>query len=188
MMKQALIVIDVQDSFKQRPYWDETEVPAFLGNVQRLISDSVAQDIPVVQIFHTSKQNDPKDAFARSSGHVATLDGLNIAPAATFYKTVHSSLFALDDNGGSLHDWLGKNGIEGIIVCGIRTEQCCETTARHASDAGFAVRFVTDATLTFPMQSPSGKTYSSADIRDRTELVLNGRFARIVNAASAFAA
>lgn len=187
-MKQALIVIDVQNSFKQRPYWDDTEVPAFQENVQRLVADSVAQDIPVVQIFHIAKQDDPKDPFARSSGHVSTLGGLNIDPAATFYKTVHSSLFALDDNGGSLHDWLRNQGIEGIVVCGIRTEQCCETTARHASDSGFAVRFATDATLTFPMQSPAGKTYSAADIRDRTELVLNGRFAKIVHAANAFAA
>lgn len=47
--------------------------------------------------------------------------------------------------------------------------------------------FPTDATLTFAMQSPSGKHYTPAEIRDATELVLQGRFARIARAADVFA-
>ena len=123
-----------------------------------------------------------------ASGLVRTLKELRVAPAAVFHKTVHSSLYAKDAGGASLQDWLREHGIEGVIVCGIRTEQCCETTSRHASDAGFKVVFPTDATLTFAMQSPSGKHYTPAEIRDRTELVLQGRFARIARAADALTA
>jgi len=36
-MKQALIVIDVQESFRQRPFWDESEYPAFISQIQPLI-------------------------------------------------------------------------------------------------------------------------------------------------------
>jgi hypothetical protein len=36
-----------------------------------------------------------------------------------------------------------------------------------------------DATLTFPMVSGSGRTYTAAEIRERTELVLEGRFAQV---------
>jgi hypothetical protein len=46
---------------------------------------------------------------------------------------------------------------------------------------------VTAATLTFAMTSPSGRRYSPQDIRDRTELVLAGRFADIVTPESALA-
>jgi hypothetical protein len=49
------------------------------------------------------------------------------------------------------------------------------------------VRYVTDATLTFPMQARSGREFSAAEIRERTELVLDGRFARIVTTADALA-
>lgn len=186
-MKQALIVIDVQESFRLRPFWDETEYPAFLGQIQSLIDAAVARDMPVLQVFHTSAANDPANPFSLASGHVRTLKELHLAPSAVFHKTVHSSLYAVDADGASLHDWLREHGIEGVIVCGIRTEQCCETTARHASDAGFKVVFPTDATLTFAMQSPSGKNYTPAEIRDRTELVLQGRFARVARAADALA-
>jgi len=84
--------------------------------------------------------------------------------------------------GTSLGGWLTGHGIRRLIVTGIRSEQCCETTARHASDSGFAVDYVTEATLTFPMTHPtSGRTYSAAEIKEKTELVLAGRFARILS-------
>ncbi|CAB3835654.1 cysteine hydrolase family protein [Achromobacter denitrificans] len=186
-MKQALIVIDVQDSFRQRPFWDETEYPAFVEQIQSLIDAAAARDMPVLQVFHTSVSNDPANPFSLASGHVRTLKELRIHPTAVFHKTVHSSLYAKDADGASLHDWLNGHGIEEVVICGIRTEQCCETTSRHASDAGFKVVFPTDATLTFAMQSPSGRHYTPAEIRDSTELVLQGRFARIARAADALA-
>ncbi|WP_445658141.1 cysteine hydrolase family protein [Achromobacter sp. NCFB-sbj8-Ac1-l] len=186
-MKQALIVIDVQDSFRQRPFWDESEYPAFVSQLQGLIDSAAARGIPVLQVFHISAANDPANPFSLASGHVRTLDEIRISPDAVFHKTVHSSLYGKAADGSTLHDWLAANGIEGVIVSGIRTEQCCETTTRHASDAGYKVVFPTDATLTFAMQSPSGQHYTSAEIRDRTELVLQGRFARIARAADAFA-
>jgi nicotinamidase-related amidase len=64
-------------------------------------------------------------------------------------------------------------------VSGIRTEQCCETTTRDGSDRGYTVDFVTAATLTFAMQHPNGKRFTAAEIAEKTELVLNGRFATI---------
>ena len=61
-----------------------------------------------------------------------------------------------------------------MIVAGIRTEQCCETTTRHASDEGWEVDYVGDATLTFDMTTPAGRTLTAAEIRERTETVLVG--------------
>jgi len=90
-----------------------------------------------------------------------------------------------NDRRSLLENWLRSHDIKEILVTGIRTEQCCETTTRHASDVGFNVQFVSDATLTFPMQSRAGRRFSTAEIRERTELVLDGRFARVVSTAEA---
>jgi len=89
-------------------------------------------------------------------------------------KHRHSALV----NSG-LDVWLTENGIGRLIVSGIRTEQCCETTTRHASDLGWSVDYVLDATLTFDMTQPDGRPLSAADIKARTATVLEGRFARI---------
>ena len=172
----ALLVIDVQESFRHTPYFEESELPAFLANQQALIDGAVSADIPVVQIFH----EDGDKAFSKDSGLVRALDGLRITPDVTFFKHRHSALA-----GTGLDIWLTEHGINRLIVSGIRTEQCCETTTRHASDLGYAVDYVTEATLTFPMIHASGTRFSAADIRTRTELVLAGRFARIATVSEA---
>jgi nicotinamidase-related amidase len=184
-MKQALIVIDVQESFRQRPYWQGHDVPAFLENVQSLIDLCQARGIPVVQVFHEELTSDASDPFSRTSGFVRAMPEMSLRPDAVFHKHVHSAMFAKTADGVTLESWLRDRGIEELLVTGIRTEQCCETTTRHASDLGFKVRYVADATLTFPMRSSSGREFSSAEIRERTELVLDGRFARVVTTADA---
>ena len=184
-MKQALIVIDIQESFRQRPYFRAEELPAFLANVQSLIDRAPERGIPVVQVFHHEPGDDPANPFTAASGFVRTMPGLALRPDAVFHKQVHSAMFAIDAQRGTLEQWLRASGINELLVTGIRTEQCCETTTRHASDLGFAVRYVTDATLTFPMRTRSGREVSAAEIRERTELVLDGRFARIVSSADA---
>jgi nicotinamidase-related amidase len=184
-MKQALLVIDVQESFRHRPYFRAEELPAFLANLQSLIDRSRERGIPIVQVFHREPGDDRSNPFAAASGLVRPMPELELRSDAVFHKGVHSAMFATDAAGGTLEQWLRARAIDELLVTGIRTEQCCETTTRHASDLGFAVRYVTDATLTFPMRTRSGREVSAAEIRERTELVLDGRFARIVSSAEA---
>ncbi|HEY6643904.1 isochorismatase family protein [Povalibacter sp.] len=181
-MKSALIVVDVQQSFLHRPYWTDRELPAFLQRLQGLVDRFAASGSPVLQVFHVEEQDGPAGVFSRHSGFVDTLPGLVITPDEVFYKSVHSAMFGSSVQGQSLDYWLRRRGIERLVVTGIRTEQCCETTTRHASDLGYSVTYALDATLTFPMVSESGRTFSADDIRERTGLVLAGRFAEVVKA------
>ncbi|HEY6892992.1 MAG TPA: isochorismatase family protein [Rhodanobacteraceae bacterium] len=126
----ALLVIDVQESFRQRPYWNGDEAPAFFDRLQALVDGAKARRIPIVQIFHVEDEG----AFSLASGNVRTMAPLSIAPDAVFHKHRHSALV-----GSGLPVWLTERGIRRLIISGIRTEQCCETTARHASDSGFEV-------------------------------------------------
>jgi hypothetical protein len=64
-------------------------------------------------------------------------------------------------------------------------EQCCETTARVAADLGYAVDFVIDGTMTFPIPNydEPGEELGVDAIRERTEYALRRRFARITTVA-----
>lgn len=168
----ALLVIDVQESFRHAPYFEDSGLPKFMAAQQALIDGAEVAGIPVVQIFHV----DGDWAFSAGGGLVRTFEGLSINPSVTFQKSRHSAFVAT-----GLDVWLTERGINHLIVSGIRTEQCCETTTRHASDLGYKVDYVTEATLTFPMTHASGEVFSPAEIAKRTELVLAGRFARIAN-------
>jgi nicotinamidase-related amidase len=186
-MKQALLVIDAQESFRSRPYFSDDELPGFLANTQSLIDRCQRQGIPVVQVFHCEAGDDAGNPFTVASGQVRALRELSLRPDAVFHKQVHSAMFARAADGTTLERWLRQQGIDALLVSGIRTEQCCETTTRHASDLGFGVRYVTDATLTFQMQTRAGRKVTPAEIRERTELVLDGRFAEIASTADALA-
>jgi nicotinamidase-related amidase len=180
-MKTCLLVIDAQESFRQRPYFTDHDLPAYLAAQNALTAGCVAKTVPVVRIFHVEGPQTASNAFAIESGHVLALAELHdYTPAATFYKNRHSALV-----GTGLGVWLRQNGIQKIIVSGIRTEQCCETTTRHASDEGYSVDYALDATLTWDMQQPDGQTLSAADIKMRTATVLEGRFATVCSAQTA---
>lgn len=174
-MTTALILIDVQESIRHRPYWNPAEVPVFLERSNALLRGALAAGIPVVRILHSDGPQTADNPWSPASGHVRPLDGLApFTAAAEFLKHRHSALV-----GTGLEVWLHQQGIGRLIVAGFRTEQCCETTARHASDAGWEVDFVTEATLTFAIRHTSGVDLSPADIKLRTEAVLHDRFASL---------
>jgi nicotinamidase-related amidase len=174
-MKTCLIVIDAQESFRHRPYSTERDMPAYLAAQNALIEGCVAHGVPVLRVFHTDGPDTAKNPFAMASGYIVPITGLvDFSPAATFYKRRHSALV-----GTGLEVWLTENGVGRIIVSGIRTEQCCETTTRHASDLGWAVDYVVDATHTYDMVQPGGQPLSAADIKARTATVLADRFATL---------
>ncbi len=174
-MQTALILIDVQQSFTHRPYWNGTDADAFLAHCNALVAGCQAQGVPVVRVLHVDGPDTAANPFAHASGLIRPLEGLlPFDAAATIEKHRHSALA-----GTGLSIWLRERGIGRLIVAGIRTEQCCETITRHASDEGFEVDFVTQATLTFDMQTPAGSLLTAAQIRERTETVLAGRFATL---------
>ena len=180
-MKTCLIVIDAQESFRHRPFFTERDLPAYLSAQNALIDGCVARGVPVVRVLHSDGPETPGNPFSQASGQVRALDGLvGFGAAATFTKSRHSALV-----GTGLDVWLTEQGIQRLIVSGIRTEQCCETTTRHASDLGWAVDYVTEATLTWEMVQPDGQPLSAADIKARTATVLAGRFATICSVAQA---
>jgi nicotinamidase-related amidase len=185
-MKRALIVVDIQESFRHRPDFREQDLPLFLSNVQSLIERCQSRHIPVLQVFH-EEPGSADNPFSAASGCVRAMRELTLRADAVFQKSVHSAMFARSADGTTLEDWLRQHGVGELLITGIRTEQCCETTTRHASDLGFSVRYVSDATLTFPMRTRDGREVSPAEIRERTEMVLEGRFAQVVTTAAALA-
>lgn len=171
-MSSALLVIDVQESFRAARYWRDDDLPAYLAAQNRLIDGARAAGVPVVRVYHVDPGTE--GPFSRAAGLIRPLHGSDPDADYTVEKDVHSAMV-----GTTLPAWLKERGITNLIISGIRTEQCCETTTRNASDLGWTVDYVTEATLTFPMVHANGRYYLPQEIKERTELVLAGRFATI---------
>lgn len=175
----ALIVIDAQESFRQRPNWHETDSGTYLGKQQALIDGARAQGWKMVRVLHA----EPEGIFSLASGYVRPISDLRLDAAdLEFTKWRHSAFV-----GSPLEVFLIENGIRRLVISGLRTEQCCETTARHGSDLGWQVDYVTEATHTFPLTDATGHTWTVDELKARTAAVLDGRFARVCTIAEALA-
>src|ERR1700740_2381233 len=122
-MKQALIVIAVQESFRRRPYFRDGGRPRVFRTVQSLITRSVSRGIALAQVFHEEPGVDTTNPFHPDSGFVRAMPELELLADAVFYKTVHSAMFARSRAGTTLEAWLRERGIGELLVTGIRTEQ-----------------------------------------------------------------
>jgi nicotinamidase-related amidase len=187
MTQRALIVIDVQESFRARPLWRLIDNPDIADGVNRLVDHARDRGDLVVWVLHQEPATG--GAFDPESGHVRYLDGLH-APAAgepQIRKTSHNAFTTTN-----LQQLLTERGVGELAICGIRTEQCCETTARVGSDLGYQVTFVVDATATNPIAHPDApadltpeqlaadpRTLPAAAVKERTVFALARRFATV---------
>jgi len=179
MSDTALLVIDAQESFRQRANWQEVDSPAYLRNQQALIDGARAKGWKIVRVLHV----EPEGIFSLASGFVTPISDLKLEkPDLEFHKQRHSAFV-----GSPLEVFLIESGIRRLVVSGIRSEQCCETTTRHGSDLGWQVDYVTEATHTMPLTDATGKTWTVDEIKARTAAVLDGRFARVCTIAEALA-
>ena len=189
-MSRALIVIDVQESFREQPLWAAISNPGIAEQVRRLAGQARSGGDLVIWVLHTEPGTGT--VFDPASGHVRLMAGLTPAAGEPLItKTSHNAFTTTN-----LQQLLTARGIRDLVICGIRTEQCCETTARVASDLGYEVTFVIDATATSPIahrNAPADRTVaelladprtlSTDDILARTEYALAGRFATIATVA-----
>jgi len=185
-MTGALIVVDVQESFRRRPMWRAVSNPGIVEKVNRLVEAARARGDLVVWVLHSEPGTN--GVFDPASGHVRLQDGLKALDGEPVVTKTSINAFTTTN----LQQLLTRHGVGELTVCGIQTEQCCETTTRVASDLGYRVTFAIDATATFPIphrNAPPGRdveeiladptTLSTKDILERTEYALAGRFATI---------
>ncbi|MEV4399773.1 isochorismatase family protein [Nonomuraea sp. NPDC049607] len=185
-MTSALVVIDVQNSFLHIPDWRYTSRPDIVPQVNRLVD--AARDAGDAVVWVLATRPGAGTVFDPALGYVQLMDGLEpLTGEPVITKTAHNAFTTTN-----LQQYLTRHGVRRLTVCGIRTEQCCETTARLASDLGFEVDFAIDATATTPVphrDAPDDvpfdelvrdpRTLGVDEILARTEYALSGRFATI---------
>jgi len=173
IQQSALLVIDVQESFKMLARWSRRSNPDFEKNVGQLIDLYHEAGLPVIYILHSDE--DP--GFEKTSPHYRLMDFITRRPNELLIEKITRNAFTSTNLG----EVLLERGVRRLLITGIQTEQCCETTTRIAADLGYAVDFVTEATLTFPIthRDDPTKELGTDAVIERTEYALRGRFASI---------
>lgn len=149
--KPALLVIDMQR------YFIDDEAPAYiqfsenlLPGIQALINIFEEARLPIFATkYASSKEEDPVVKWwgtrLESSSKWAELDPRLRLPknAVILEKHLYGTFSSTD-----LDKRLKKAGIDSVVICGVLTDLCCETTAREAFQLGYDVYFLADGTAT----------------------------------------
>jgi nicotinamidase-related amidase len=169
----ALIMIDVQKGFEREDRWGRRDNPDAEAHMESLQKTWLETKRPLVVVQHDSVE--PGSTLAPSDPGNALKDFVALDSAALHVrKTVNSAFYGTPN----LEAWLRENGIETIVVCGITTNHCCETTARMGGNLRFKVIFVADAMHTFDQTASNGLSLSAEDLTIATVVSLDaGGFA-----------
>jgi nicotinamidase-related amidase len=172
--RTALIVVDAQQGFDQAEWWGARNNPDCDANIEALVSEWRAHSRPVVFVQHDSA--DALSPLHPTNPGNALKSFLTGAPDLLIRKSVNSSFHGTPD----LDAWLRQNNISTIVICGITTNHCCETTARVGGNLGYTVYFAFDATHTFDRSDLAGGMVSAAELSRITAINLHNEFATVV--------
>ena len=179
----ALIVVDVQRGFDDSAFWGPRDNPDADRNIASLVDAFTAAGLPMVFVQHDSTNPDSPLHPSRSGNHLK--EYLDTAqPDLVVRKSVNSSFHGTPD----LNRWLQRKQVDGLVICGITTNHCCETTARVGGNLGYRVLFAADATHTFDRTGPDGRELTADQLAHATCTNLHDEFATVVTTRTVTAA
>jgi nicotinamidase-related amidase len=188
----ALLVIDVQ-----REYFDP-DGPAYvpagadaLPRIVELIAAFRSRSLPVVFVQHLHRADgsdigrmgdfgspDDPESFVEGTPRVALLEELGVGPHdIVVHKRRYNSFHGTD-----LESILRTLEVRSVVITGLMTSFCCETTARDAHGRDYEVIFVADANAGPDLQRIDGTPLPHDEVLQNTTAALAAGFAEIVTA------
>jgi nicotinamidase-related amidase len=159
----ALLIIDVQKGLSE-PTLGLRNNPDAETNIATLLAAWRSQQRPVVHIRHCSVEpNSP--LRPELPGNAYKDEVMPLAGEKEFTKTANSAFI-----GTGLEQYLRDAAISALVVVGLTTDHCVSASTRMASDLGFDVILVSDATAAFERTGYDGLHYSGEEIH-RVNLV-----------------
>jgi nicotinamidase-related amidase len=115
-MTKALIVIDVQESFRARPLWRALNNPDLIDNVHRLVEGARGAGDRVIWVLH--EEPGSGGDFDPANGLVRIMDELKPAADEPIVRKTSHNAFTTTN----LQQLLTEARITELAICGIRTE------------------------------------------------------------------
>jgi nicotinamidase-related amidase len=137
MSKQALIIIDMQVGILDAPDFPIFQAQQLIDNINHLIEKARRKDALIIFIRHTEAMGSPleihqpgwqisPDLHPQSNDLV-----IDKYTPDSFYKT-------------SLRDILDQQDIKHLIITGVQSEYCIDTTCRTAFTLGYETTLIED--------------------------------------------
>lgn len=172
-MSKALIIVDVQNDYFPNGKCELYQAQSALNTVWELLKYFRGKELPVYYIQHVSA----KDAafFVPDTQGVNIHEGIKpLDTEKVIIKHYPNSFFET-----ALQDELKKTGVTDVVICGMMTHMCIDTTVRAAKDFGYNVTLISDACATKDLKW-NGENIPADVVQNVYMASLHGKFANVI--------
>ena len=142
-MQQGLLVIDVQNDYFSGGKCELFQSQKARENINLLVESFNQKGSPVIYIQHI-KDDENADFFARNSDGVKLHRDLRMAQNNRLVTKKFPNSFL----GTNLYGILKELKVEQLVIVGMMTHMCIDSTTRAAKEKGFSPIVVSDCTAT----------------------------------------
>ncbi|MGD2026941.1 MAG: isochorismatase family cysteine hydrolase [Anaerolineales bacterium] len=150
--KPALLVLDMQRYFLDpESHAFIPSAPAIVPGLLNLIRKFQKADYPVIYTRHLNSGEDAgnmsvwwRDLLTTEHPYSGLVEELKPFEDAAIQKPQYDAFF-----GTRLKEMLKSRQVTDVVITGVMTHLCCETTARTAFVRGYRVWFPVDGTATY---------------------------------------
>ncbi len=142
-MNSALILIDIQNDYFDGGKSELYHPVETANNAKAILNFFRENNLTVLHVQHVNMEDKAKLFLKESIG--VEINSL-VTPnndEKVFIKHVPNSFFET-----GLAKTISDNNIDHIVVCGMMTHMCIDTTVRYANDIGLIVTLIEDACTT----------------------------------------
>ncbi|OSQ38567.1 isochorismatase [Thalassospira mesophila] len=170
----VLIMIDWQQGFRDLDYWGQRNNPDAENNAARLLAHWRAHGGTVIHVQHGSTSPQSR-LYPGQPGHDFEHFARPQNGEAVYGKNVNSGFI-----GTRLEADLRAADRTRLVICGISTDHCVNTTTRMAGNLGFDAILAADACFCFDRKLPDGRVFDAQLVHDVHLASLSGEFATIL--------
>ena len=150
--RAALFVLDMQSYFlNESSHAFVPSAVAILPNIQSQVGTFAEHGRPIIFTRHTNTPANAgllagwwRDLLTPDSPGSQIISGLDTKNSSVIEKHQYDAFYQTN-----LEEVLYTKNVDQVLVTGVMTHLCCETTARSAFARGFSVFFSIDGTATY---------------------------------------
>ncbi|KRL36563.1 cysteine hydrolase family protein [Liquorilactobacillus uvarum] len=142
-MKQGLLVIDVQNDYFAKGKMELVQPEAALKKINQLEIYFSKHNLPIIYIQHINHKKSAAFFEANTAGAALHSDLKNDPSSIIIEKHFPNSFYRTN-----LETELHKLGVEQLVICGMMTHMCVDSTTRASTELQFHPLLISDATAT----------------------------------------
>ena len=173
-MKSALVLIDIQNEYFPGGKRELHEPERAARQAKKALEFFRAKGLPVFHIQHIATGEKANAFLPDTVGAEIHPLVAPIAGETVLVKHAPNSFYLT-----GLDEALRQAGVEQLVVCGMMSHMCIDTSVRAAKDLGFPVLLMEDACTTRDLEW-GGEHIPAVIVHRAFMAALNGAFARVV--------